>query len=225
MGYYGKIEEKNRAINLRKRGFSYSEIRKEINASKSSLSKWCRDVILSVDQLERLKNKKLTGGEKGRLLGAKVNQKKRESQIKEMFDFGKKEVGKLSQRERFIAGIALYIGDGLKGDKAIGFSNSDPIAIKFMMSWLREFAEIPENKFHGQIWIHDNLDEKKARTYWSKLTKIPENQFAKSYIAKNKVGSNKIRKQLHRYGVLAIRVPFAEKQRKILGWMACLTVK
>jgi len=88
------------------------------------------------------------------------------------------------------------------------------------MKWFREFCKVPEKKFRGQIWIHENLDEPEARKYWSKVTNIPLSQFQKSYIAKNKTKSRKIRKQLHKYGVFAVRISSAEIQRKILGWMA-----
>jgi len=88
------------------------------------------------------------------------------------------------------------------------------------MRWFREFCQIPEDKFRGAIWIHENLDELKARKFWSRITGIPLGQFRKSYIAKNKTNSKKIRKNLHRYGVLAVRVSSADIQRKILGWIA-----
>jgi len=114
----------------------------------------------------------------------------------------------------------LYLGDGYKSDRNVGFSNSNPQIIKFIMKWFREFCQVPEEKFRGQIWIHDNLNEPKARKYWSKITGIPLSQFQKSYIAKNKTESKKIRKQLHKYGVFALRISSAKIQRKILGWMA-----
>ena len=87
------------------------------------------------------------------------------------------------------------------------------------MKWLREFCEIPEEKFRGQIWIHSNLDELKAKKFWSKIVGISVSQFTKSYIAKNKINRRKIRKQIHQYGIFAIRVHDVKMQRKIVGWM------
>jgi len=116
----------------------------------------------------------------------------------------------------------LYIGDGLKGDTEVGFSNSNPTIIKFMINWFREFLEVSESRFRGQIWIHDNLDEKAAREFWSNLTEIPLSNFHKSYISKNKEKSNKVRKKRHQYGVFSIKISSADTQRKIKGWMAGL---
>lgn len=220
MGYAGKLEEKRLALKLRRQGLSYSEILKKIPVSKDTLSRWCRDVILTPSQIERLRGKRLKGAERGRIIGAKKQQRDRIKRTKKLLEKGEKEVGLLSKRDRFIAGIALYLGDGLKGDKEVGFSNSNSRVIEFMMDWFREFCQIPENKFRGQIWIHENLDELRARKYWSKATGIPINQFHKSYIAKNKKKSRKIRKKIHEQGVFAVRVSNAEIQRKILGWMS-----
>ena len=137
MGYAGKYEEKLLAIKLRRKGFSYKEIGERIKVSKSTLSLWCRDVALTSQQAIRLANKKLSGGEKGRLIGAKRQQQTRLKRTKKLLSVGKKEVGRLSKRERFIAGIALYAGDGLKGDKNVGFANSNSVIVVLAIISLR----------------------------------------------------------------------------------------
>lgn len=218
MGYVGKIDLKFKAIELRKKGLSYKQIKLRIPVSKDTLSRWCRDVVLSPEQLEILTNRKIVGSERGRILGAKTLQLKRINQIREMFQEGKKEVGSMSKRDVFIAGIALYLGEGYKTDKSIGFANSDPKIIEFMMSWFRNFCDIDEAKFTGQIWIHDDKNRFKAEKYWSDLTKIPLTRFSKTYIVENKTNSKKIRKNIHEYGVFSIRISDAKVQRRILGW-------
>ena len=170
--------------------------------------------------MEKLTNKRLKGAARGRIIGAKKQQRGRIRRTKRLIRDGKKEVGSLNKRDRFVAGIALYLGDGYKSDKSVGFSNSNPQIIFFMMDWFRKFCQVPEAKFRGQIWIHEGLNELKARKYWSKVTNIPISQFQKSYIAENKKESRKIRKKLHEHGVFAIRISSAEVQRKILGWIA-----
>jgi hypothetical protein len=218
MGYAGKIEEKAEAIRLRKKGFSYNEIRKKIPVSKSSLSLWCRDVAITKNQALRLLKKQSRGADKGRMISAKKQQRVRIEKINELRDLGKKEVGGLTKRERFIAGISLYAGDGLKGDKNVGFSNSNSVIIKFMNRWFREFCKT--DKLRGSIWIHEGLDKDKAKKYWSRITGIPIEQFTKTYVVKNKKDSKKIRKNVNENGVLAIRIFNADLQRKIKGWMS-----
>jgi len=220
VGYAGKLKEKEIAIKLRKKGKSYNEIRNVISISKSTLSHWCRDIILSPAQLERLLKRKLRGSEKGRIIGAKIQQQRRLKQIDFFRKQGAKDIGKLSNRDKFLIGIALYAGEGSKGDKSAEFANSDPVFIKFMMNWFIKFCNVPMHKFRGAIWIHENLNAMKARKFWSKLTEIPESQFNKTYIAENKVNSRKIRKKRHEYGVFSIRISDVKTQRKILGWIS-----
>lgn len=51
---------------LRRRGYSYAEISEKIGVSKSSVSIWCRDVVLTPNHKARLQKTALEGAEKGR---------------------------------------------------------------------------------------------------------------------------------------------------------------
>lgn len=220
MGYFGNLEAKIKAQKLRRKGFSYKEIQEVIFVPKSTLSNWCRDIALTEKQALRLFKNKLEGSARGRIIGAKRQQAKRLGQIRELFREGRKEVGRMSKRDKFVAGVALYAAEGTKRDKACCFSNSDPVLIKFMASWFREFCYVPEDKFRGAIWLHEGLDEKKAKNYWANLVNISTQKFYKTYIAKNKTGSKKIRKNIHNFGVFSLRFSDAKIHRKLMGWIA-----
>ena len=222
MGYFGKLEEKLKAQELRKLGLSYGEIQLRVKVPKSTLSDWCKDIELTETQKKRLLENKQFGQRKGSLIAADNKRKLRIARTEDIFEKAKNELGELSKRDRFLTGIALYAGEGDKGDGKGGFANSDSKIIKFMMEWFKEFCDLPITKFRGAIWLHEGLDESKAKKFWSSLTGIPETQFHKTYIAKNKQNSKKIRKNLHEYGVFAIRFFDSDKQRKIIGWINAL---
>lgn len=222
MGYVGKLEEKFRAQELRKEGLSYGAIIQQIHVSKDTISRWCRDIVLSGEQKKRLLENKSFGQRKGSLVAAENKRQKRITRTREIFEKSEIELGKLNKRDKFIAGIAFYAGEGEKTDGRGGFANSDPKLIKFMMSWFQEFCDVPLSRFRGAIWIHEGLNENEAKRYWSKLTGIPQNQFFKTYIAKNKTNSRKIRKNIHQYGVFAIKFSMSDKQRRIMGWISAL---
>lgn len=222
MGYYGKLEDKIRAQKLRRKGLSYGEILKQVHVSKDTISRWCRDIKLTSNQKRRLLNNKIFGQKKGSIIAADNKRKARIKKTKVIFKKAKSELGKLSKRDLFLAGIALYAGEGYKNDGKGGFANSDPILIKFMSKWFQEFCSLPLSKLRGAIWIHEGLDKKRAKRFWSNLTGIPENQFHKTYVAKNKINSRKIRKNIHKSGVFAIRFSDSDKQRKIMGWISAL---
>jgi len=52
------------------------------------------------------------------------------------------------------------------------------------------------------------------------LTKIPVNQFHKTYVVRNKENSRKVRKKRNEFGVFSVRVSSAKTQRKIMGWVS-----
>lgn len=222
MGYSGLLEEKLIAQRLRKKGYSYKEILKDIHVSKDTISRWCKDIQLSDKQKQRLISNREFGQRKGSIIAAENKRRKREERTRNIFSEAKKQLGIINQKERFIAGISLYAGEGDKSDGRGGFSNSDPHLIKFMMEWFKKYCDVPLSRFRGAIWLHEGLNEEKSKNYWSKITGIPKNQFHKTYIAKNKTESRKIRKNIHKYGVFAIKFSDSDKQRRILGWISAL---
>jgi hypothetical protein len=219
MGYYGRLELKLQARKMRSLGKSYGDIIHTLKLSKSTVSDWCHDVRLTKSQLNHLYRSKISGALKGSVIAARNKQEKRIKETKELFLQGKKEIGFLSKRDRFLAGIAFYASEGTKSDKGCSFANSDPTIIKFMVDWFREFGHVPQNKFHGAIWLHEGLKEDKARKFWSKLTRIPSDHFYKTYIALNKPDSKKIRKNIHQNGVFSLYVSDVVLYRKIRGWI------
>ena len=215
MGYSGKLESKLMARRMRGNGLSVKEIEKRLRVSRSSVSLWTRDIKLTKKQLRKLYLNKKTGGLKGSIIAAMNKIKRREELTKNLSEEGRKEIGDLSLRDKFIAGVSMYFAEGEKGDKNVSFSNSDPRAIKFMADWFRSYCKVPEEKFRANLYIHDNLNERKAKQFWSELTKISPAQFRKSYIVKN--NPNRLRKVKHIYGVLKITISNVNLQRKIMG--------
>ncbi len=222
MGYYGRLEDKLLAQKLRQKGYSYNEILKRIHVSKDTLSRWCKDIKLTVKQKRRLLQNKILGQRKGSLVAAENKRKSRLKRTNEIYKESIRQLGKLSKRDIFIAGIALYAAEGDKTDGHGGFSNADPKLIKFMMNWFRNYCKISNDKFRGAIWLHEDNSEVKAKKFWSDVTSIPMNQFYKTYIARNKKDSNKIRKKRHNYGIFAIKFSQTETHRKIMGWIFAL---
>lgn len=218
MGYAGKLDLKLKARSFRKRGLSIGEIQKRLRVSRSSASIWVRDIKLTKKQLEKLYLNKRTGALRGCIVAAMNKIKKRERLTKRLMQEGKKEVGRLSKRDKFIAGIAMYFAEGNKGDGSVEFSNTDPRAIKFMVDWFRKVCKVPEEKFRCSLYIHDNLDKRKAKKFWSDLTNVPLSQFRKSYIVKN--NPNRLRKVKHKYGVLRVTINNVNLHRKIMGWIS-----
>ncbi len=222
MGYSGKLEERIIAQKLRSKGLSYNEILLQVKVSKDTLSRWCRDIVLTDEQRNRLITTKINGQKKGSLAAAENKRSYRINKTQQIFLHAKNELGAISERDRLLAGIAIYLGEGDKADGKGGIANSDPRIIEFMMGWLRQFAKVPEDRFRGALWIHEGLDIEAAREFWSQLTGISKAKFHKTYIVKNKIDSQKIRKNIHSYGVFSIRFSCSDIQRQIMGWISAV---
>lgn len=215
MGYRGKVALQLKARELRQKGYSVKQIEKELGVSRSSVSIWCRDVKLSEAQLKKLYTSKLKGGLKGSYIASQNKQNRRKSEIKKLRREGIKQIGVVGDRDLFIAGIALYAAEGEKRDGTVGLSNSDHRIIKLFLRWIRSYCDISEERLRASLYLHDNLNEEAAKEYWSKATKIPKEQFCKTYFVKNK--EDNFRKTKHEFGVFRVRISDVNLHRRIMG--------
>lgn len=210
-----KKEKQEEARLLRSQGLSIKEIAQQLRVTKSSVSVWVRDVLLTIEQKKRLaKNGVSYAVVEQRRRTRLENEKARKELIMED---AAKEVGSAVADDLKYLGAMLYWAEGGKTQSMVRFTNSDPEMIKLMMRFFREICEVSEEKFKGYIHIHPHLDYKKAEQYWSLLTSIPLTQFFKTYRIPNKSSQNK--RQTLPYGTLDIYVCDVKLFLRILGWI------
>lgn len=205
-----KTIERNTAIKLRKKGWSYREIQTKIKISKSSLSLWCKNISLTKNQIARLKNKRPVGNK-----GALANKIKRLNEINTIHKLARKEIRKLTSYQFKLVGIALYWGEGDKKHNT-GITNSDPEVIKFMMKWFREICKVPEDKFKLSIYYHAGQEETEIKKYWSSIADVSLLQFHKSIFKKEGTGH---RKNILYNGTCKIRICDEDLRHRILTWI------
>ncbi len=175
--------EKKKALELRKKGYSYSQIRKEINVSKSTLSVWLADYPLSKSRIDELRGKSAKRIEKFRI----TMRKKRDATELESFKIVKKEFGQLSSREILIAGLFLYWGEGTKAASyTTALSNTDPDVMRFYMKWLNLLG-VGNDQVVVRLHLYRGMNIDNEVEYWSDYLKIPIQCFRKPYIKKSKL--------------------------------------
>jgi hypothetical protein len=214
-----KYELRIKARKMRSQGESVKIIAKRLGVSKGTVSLWVRDIILSVEQLETLKQRLIKGGELGRLKGSLMQKERRLKAIKDGVKWGLAKTGNLSDREYFLTGTALYWAEGSKKRGGFMLCNSDPKLIIFMIGWLEKFFEIEKERFILTVGINEihRQREEKVKKYWSNITKIPINQFRKTSFKKSKVHKVYDNYSDH-YGTLSVRVSKpAQMYYNILG--------
>ena len=184
-----KFELKNKVTALRRRGLSIKEISNNLALSKSTVSLWCRDIILTGKQVRRLRQKMLDAGHTGRLKGAESNHKKKIASIELGKVWAKDQFGYLSKREFFIAGIALYWAEGSKSyNNQLSFINSDPEMIIFMHKWFITFFDIDSEDIIARIFINEIHKSRIAKVlnFWSDLLNLTKDCFRKTIFIKSK---------------------------------------
>lgn len=209
-----KLKEKIEAINLRKLGKSYGEIRAKLGVSKSTLSLWLKDIKLTQEQEKWLY---VTLRQKHARQLAKIKKEKRIKKTENIVAEAKNEFTALVQDPLFLAGLMLYWAEGDKSDlrEDVKISNSDPAMIRFMMRWFRGICKVPEEKFRIALHIHALHCRQDIEDCWSRLTGIPGNQFHKTQI---KPTTLRQRRNPLYDGTCAITIHNRNLFRRIKGW-------
>jgi len=211
MGYRGKVEEQQRARQLRAQSWTLQAIADELGVSKSSVSLWVRDV----DFVPRPRNR---GHPRNAPHPMRVEKL---AQLERCRVDASEWAQRVTGRERFAYGLALYAGEGFKTDgRGLGMANTSDAVLRFFVWWLRRFFEIDESRLRVRIYLHEGLDLVAATRYWVDALAIPERQFTKPYRAAQR-GS--FRHAKHVMGCPSVRYADSHLQRRVMAMIEAIS--
>jgi transcriptional regulator with XRE-family HTH domain len=213
VGYRGKLEEQERARQLRAQAWTLREIAHELGVAKSSVSVWVRDVAFDPSSRRSAVTRRRPRGSDHPLRRRKL------AQLEALRREGLERIGTLSDREFLLAGLGLYAGDGAKGDKEVRLSNSDPLIVGCFCRWLRRFFTVDESRLRLTLYLHQGLDLDAAVAHWTEVTGIPASQYTKPYRA---VPDATIRHNKHVHGCAHVVYNCTRTQRSILALMTAM---
>ncbi len=173
-----RIKDKEKAIQLRLKGMSYSQIKIELGVNKSTLSGWLKDMPLSDQQFRDL------GVIERRVESYKETCRKRKQNIlKDIYDAEKKAILPLSKRDLFIAGLFLYWGEGGKTSQgSLTLSNTNPGMIRFFIYWVVNSCNLSKERIKIRMHFYKDMDIEEETKFWVAHTGIRREQFSKPYI-------------------------------------------
>jgi hypothetical protein len=178
-----KNEEKQKALSLRKKGYSYNKIHKIVKVSKSTLSNWLKDFPLSRTQINTLRGNNPKRIEKFR----NTMKTKREVEHQSEFTRVQKQLGKLTKREKLIAGLFLYWGEGTKAASyTTALTNTDPDMLVFFLEWLHALG-VAKGDIRIVLHLYKDMNIVQEMNFWSNYLKIPLKQFRKPYIKNTRI--------------------------------------
>ncbi len=172
------------AIKLRLQGYTYGQIKRELNLAKSTLSDWLRNLSLSEEQLSLLSKNKDNSRDVRIERFRQTAKNKRTLRLINIFNEQKRESLPLSGRELLIAGLFLYWGEGNKQRGRVAVSNTDPRVIQFALFWMDKALKIPKAKLRILLHLYSDMNIQEETDFWSKMSGIPVEQFNKPYIKK-----------------------------------------
>lgn len=172
--YFPEIKQK--AVQLRKEGYSYNYIVKHVPVTKSTLSEWLHEIPFTPNQhtLDTIGKAHIASGVYKH--GIKVKSLER-AELQ-----AQKDIGNLSDRDILMLGLGIYVGEGSKTDRITRIINSDPKIIRFAIKWFKTTFGVQMKQFKIRLHLYPDNNERESIEYWSKYTGIPMTQFFKPTI-------------------------------------------
>lgn len=172
-----KVQEKSKAVKLRKQGKSYREILTEVKVSKGTLSMWLSNLDLSKKEEQYLVDRSKILQDNGRLKVALQNRERNELRREKIRKKARESFLEHCNDPFFVLGLALYWAEGAKKNTYFSFINSDPEMIKVMLQWVPKYLGVEPTEYKFRLYIHKPYAHENCERYWSRECAIPSSQF------------------------------------------------
>lgn len=175
---------RSKAIKRRLQGYTYGQIKRELNVPKGTLSDWLKNLPLSKGALRRLsKNRDISRDIRIEHF-RQTYRNKWVSRLNKILESQAQELLPLTEKELFLAGVFLYWGEGSKQRNRVSISNADPRVIKFALYWMTKVLKVSQKKVLIRLHLYSDMDVEKEINFWSEILSIPRKQFKPPYIKK-----------------------------------------
>lgn len=124
----------------------------------------------------------------------------------------------LSDRELFITGVALYLGEGRKTGPRLTLTNSDPRVLKLWVRFLERVCNVPPEKLGARIDYYEDLDYPTLLAFWSREIGIPQENFERPFLKEGRTAKG-IRGRRLPYGTAHVRFCDSKLKSLMMSWM------
>ena len=199
---------------LRAEGLTVPEIAEKSGASKGSVSPWVADVSphpqAKLRRASRNAEARRRVGETHRRRAAE----RRESLSSRAFE----DFGETSDRDLFVAGLALYWAEGAKAKpwrrgSGVDFINSDVDVLRTFLAWL-DLLGIPKTDRRFSLSIHESADVGRSERWWSEQLGFPVEALSRAVLKRHQPRTTQRNVGDGYQGCLRVRVARS-------GWLYC----
>lgn len=212
--------EREKATELRKKGYTYRDILNEIPVAKSTLSLWLKDTPLTEIEKRLLKWRGEKNISRGRVRAAASLRQLRKDRDKETYKASLKEFQLNKTNPLFQLGIGLYWAEGAKRSSSFAFTNSDPNMIRIMIFWIEKFLGIRREEIKMRLYVHKPYVHEDCESYWSKESGIPLKNFGKTILKPS--SGLQVKKRPNYKGCVRVEIGPVKYLRKLLYWQKML---
>lgn len=202
--------KKELVASLRKSGMSLRDIHKETGVARSTISLWARNVELTEEEQDGLRETKRLGS----VRAAKTLNLQKKLRHEKYLDAGKQLAIKHELDPKFSAGCFLYWGEGSKY-QSVHFCNTDPDAVLFHVRWLTKYFDVENRRFVARLIYHTNgvFSESEVKEFWEQ--KLSPLHF--EWVGVKCIPGKESKKGKCPYGIFSIRFDSTEINDTILG--------
>lgn len=222
-------QDKEKALALRFRGYSYNEITKLLGIPKATLSDWFTGLVLSETAQKRIGDRVREASLRGLIKKNRLQTHYARQRAEQIRKLAQKQIHTLTSRELLLIGAALYWAEGYKKPvvkngrertyHVIGFTNSDCVMVQLFLRFLKKIVKIPKERIYGNVRIYEHINEEDALRFWQNITKLPKENFRKFYYGVSKSSLGKRPYNRLPYGTIQITVGDTQNFHRIMGWI------
>jgi hypothetical protein len=161
------LERRNKAMELRKSGLSYSEIQKYIPVTKGLLSQWFKTLVLTDEEKKNLANRVDERKARGKINTLIANRSKRIARDMSARKYAERLFDKNLEDPLFLAGLAFMWPKDFGKERYVRFMSSDPSAILLVSIWIQKFFSPLGSTIKFRLFISEENREV-ALQFWAK---------------------------------------------------------
>lgn len=210
-----KTRERELVRELRREGRSVREIERLVGVSRSSVSRWIRDIALTPEQIEalRLRDPRFTAHRDGSVANARKARARRAE-----FQERGREIARNASAD-YTAGCMLWWAEGSRARCVVQLTNSDPDMLRVFVQFLRTYFDVADDKVRVQcnLFADHGERQREIEQFWLDTLALPSTCLTKSMINHYSRYSQKKRQNKLPYGTCRLTVCSTEIAQILYG--------
>lgn len=196
---------KAKAIELRKKNMTITEIVERLKVPKTTVYGWIKDMPIPRTEKQSERQK----------IGTKASNAKYAKIREDAYQQGCEEAPELMKNPMFRDFVSLYMAEGAKRNRnKVDVANSDVAMIKLCHYWIKKLGK---NKMGYFLQTHIDNDDDEVKQYWANALDIQPEQI--TIIRKSNSGNLSGRQWRSEHGVLSVSANDTHFHMRMQAWM------